>query len=69
MESRLGIHVNPNLSKLLASTMDFDDEAPPDLVEVSGGAEEDEEKEVPFKVPITIVTGMPPIYSQLFRAA
>lgn len=41
--------------------MDFDDEAPPDLVEVSGGAEEDEEKEVPFKVPITIVTGMPSI--------
>lgn len=39
--------------------MDYDDDAPPDLVEVAGVAEEEEEKEVPFKVPITIVTGMP----------
>lgn len=39
--------------------MDLDDDAPPDLVEVSGGADdEDEPKEIPFKVPITIVTGM-----------
>ncbi|KAL2105674.1 hypothetical protein VUR80DRAFT_7935 [Thermomyces stellatus] len=38
--------------------MDLDDDAPPDLVEVSGGADdEDEPKEIPFKVPITIVTG------------
>ena len=40
-------------------TMDFDDDAPPDLVEVTG-AGEDKETEVPFKVPITIVTGMVP---------
>lgn len=40
--------------------MDFDDDAPPDLVEVTGGEDEEEEKEVPFKVPITIVTGMRP---------
>lgn len=39
--------------------MDLDDEAPPDLVEVSGAADEEQAKEVPFKVPITIVSGMP----------
>ena len=39
--------------------MDFDDDAPPDLVEVAGVEGGEEEKEVPFKVPITIVTGMP----------
>lgn len=41
--------------------MDFDDDAPPDLVEVTG--DEQKETEVPFKVPITIVTGMVPILS------
>lgn len=41
--------------------MDLDDDAPPDLVEVTGAADEEEPKEVPFKVPITIVTGMPPL--------
>lgn len=38
--------------------MDFDDDAPPDLVEVTGA--EEQETEVPFKVPITIVTGTVP---------
>lgn len=35
--------------------MDFDDDAPPDLVETTGAEIEEEEK--PGKVPITIVTG------------
>jgi hypothetical protein len=35
--------------------MDFDDDAPPDLVETTGAEIEEEEK--PIKVPITIVTG------------
>jgi hypothetical protein len=35
--------------------MDFDDDAPPDLVETTGAEIEEEEK--PVKVPITIVTG------------
>ena len=36
--------------------MNFDDDAPPDLVEVSGGIQ-DSEEEASIKVPITIVTG------------
>lgn len=36
--------------------MNFDDDAPPDLVEVSGGIQ-DSEEEPSIKVPITIVTG------------
>lgn len=36
--------------------MNFDDDAPPDLVEVSGGIQ-DSEDGVSIKVPITIVTG------------
>jgi hypothetical protein len=36
--------------------MNFDDDAPPDLVEVSGGIQ-DSEVGVSIKVPITIVTG------------
>ncbi|KEZ41233.1 hypothetical protein SAPIO_CDS7321 [Scedosporium apiospermum] len=42
--------------------MDYEDDAPPDLVDVAGDHEleqqqEEGEEEVPFKVPITIVTG------------
>lgn len=37
--------------------MDFDDDAPPDLVAVTDADEAGSAKEVPFKVPITIVTG------------
>lgn len=36
-------------------TMDFDDDAPPDLVDTTAGGLEEEE--VTVKVPITIVTG------------
>lgn len=36
--------------------MNFDDDAPPDLVEVSGGIRDSDEA-VSVKVPITIVTG------------
>lgn len=46
--------------------MDLDEDAPPDLVEVAAAADEEEMKEVPFKVPITIVTGMLPL---VMRAA
>lgn len=35
--------------------MDFDDDAPPELVNTAGQVEQDEE--VTVKVPITIVTG------------
>lgn len=48
--------------------MDFDDDAPPDLVEVTGGEDKEEEKEVPFKVPITIVTGTHQTFQSLDRA-
>lgn len=41
--------------------MDLDEDAPPDLVEVTAAADEEETKEVPFKVPITILTGMLPL--------
>lgn len=36
--------------------MDYDDDAPPDLIETTEVANEEEEK--PVKVPITIVTGL-----------
>lgn len=36
--------------------MNFDDDAPPDLIEVGGGIQESEEGPS-IKVPITIVTG------------
>ena len=45
--------------------MDNDDDAPPELVEVTGVQEQEEENEVPFKVPITIVTGMRPSPTRL----
>lgn len=35
--------------------MDFDDDAPPELVDTAGGLEDEE---ITVKVPITIVTGM-----------
>ena len=38
--------------------MDFDDDAPPDLVEVAGDISLENEGAPPFKVPITIVTGI-----------
>lgn len=37
--------------------MDFEDDAPPDLVEVTNADEHEAEVTPPFKVPITIVTG------------
>lgn len=46
--------------------VEFDDDAPPDLVETSIGPV-DEEKVV--KVPITIVTGTETCYSLLWNAA
>lgn len=39
--------------------MEFEDDAPPDLVDTAG-AVEDEEADATFKVPITIVTGIIP---------
>lgn len=43
--------------------MDFDDDAPPELVDTTTN---DVDEEITVKVPITIVTG---IYTDLFRNA
>jgi hypothetical protein len=37
--------------------MNFDDDAPPELVDTAGQLKQDEEEQVSIKVPITIVTG------------
>lgn len=50
------LHTSVTLSLLTPSIMNFDDDAPPELVEVSGGIQDSGEG-VSVKVPITIVTG------------
>lgn len=51
-----GFRIVPANLSFIPVNMDFDDDAPPELVDITGGVVGEEE--VSVKVPITIVTGM-----------